>query len=87
MAVRVDEQKSSWEPRAAAPVLIQDGGGLLSTADWLAPRESSDVLGGLRRACLKLASSWKLVPWLLEHVRCKSEAALQGVREHQPFLL
>ena len=58
---------SPWE-------IIPDGGGLLSSAAWLAPREQTDTLKGLRNMFLDYARSRALVPRLLEHVskRCEN---------------
>ena len=50
---------SPWE-------IIPDGGGLLSSAAWLAPREQTDT--ALRNMFLDYARSKALVPRLLEHV-------------------
>ena len=47
-----------------AKVPIEDGGGLNSSADWLAPREAVDFFGDLRRHFISLAVQWNLVPRL-----------------------
>ena len=59
-------------PALRAEVAITDGGGHGSSVDWLAPRETKDVLGPLRRTFLGLASTWNMVDRLRAHVATRS---------------
>ena len=64
-------------------VPIEDGGGLNSSADWLAPREAVDFFGDLRRHFISLAVQWDLVPRLQGLLREHVDEPLLSLAEMQ----
>ena len=64
-------------------VPIEDGGGLNSSADWLAPREAVDFFGDLRRHFISLAVQWDLVPRLQGLLRGHVDEPLLSLAEMQ----
>jgi hypothetical protein len=49
--------------------LLQDGGGIHSTADWSIPRGDKDIFGPLRDKWSKRAEKWRLCSRLRKHLR------------------
>lgn len=67
--------------KAGLCVPIPDGGGVCSTAAWLAPQSSADGLRELRRSFMSRAKAWNVIPRLLQHVSARCAEALFTAEE------
>ena len=74
--------KPAWQ---VSNVRVEDGGGLLSTADWLRPR-SGDHLSSLRRAWSQRLLTDGLCNKIARHFSAAPEAPPLDDAELQPFL-